>query len=129
MGGDGRLSRLFDLAEALLDMLDRRPTIGIPCGNSAISRTAATITALFVDTLFRRVTRWFDIRDPVELECGCTRLFDLGKEAVVIESRRWPRGLEGCWISLDEAIVTAGKYTLFSQDSAVNLLELWVVRP
>jgi hypothetical protein len=72
-GGEGRLPSAPDLADAFFDIVFRRLVIGIPTDVSPASLTAATIAAtllaVFEDTLFRRVTLWLGIRDPDETEC------------------------------------------------------------
>jgi hypothetical protein len=72
-GGEGRLPRAADLAEAFFDIVFRRlEIIGIPNVVSPASLTAATMAATFPafeDTLFRRVTLWLVIRDPEDTEC------------------------------------------------------------
>jgi hypothetical protein len=70
-GGEGRLPRRIDLADALFDIDLRWPDIGIPGVLSPASLTAATIAATllaFEDTLFRRVTLWLGMREPDETE-------------------------------------------------------------
>jgi hypothetical protein len=103
-GGDGRLPRAADLAEAFFDIVFRRLVIGMPKVVSPASLTAATMAATllaFEDTLFRRVTLWLVIREPEDTECEWFREWDLGREPeyVDIDRRCWLRGLEECWIS------------------------------
>ena len=72
-GGEGRLPSAPDLADEFFDIVLRRLVIGIPTDVSPASLTAATIAAtllaVFEDTLLRRVTLWAGIRDPDETEC------------------------------------------------------------
>lgn len=71
-GGEGRPPGAPDLADAVFDIVSRRLDIGIPSEVSPASLTAAaiaaTLLAVFEDTLFRRVTLWLGIRDPTDTE-------------------------------------------------------------
>jgi hypothetical protein len=70
-GGEGRLPRAADLAEALFDIVLRRLEIGMPKALSPASLTAATMAATllaFEDTLFRRVTLLLEMREPEDTE-------------------------------------------------------------
>ena len=104
-GGEGRLPRAEALADAFFDIVLRRWEIGIPKLLSPDSLTAATMAAtllaLFDDTLLRRLTLWLVIRDPEDTEWEWFREWDLGREPefVDMERRCWLRGLEECWIS------------------------------
>jgi hypothetical protein len=110
-GGEGRLPRAVDLADALFDIVFRRWEIGIPNVPSLASLTAATIAAtllaVFEVTLFRRVTLWFEMREPEETEWEWFRECDLGREPEFadMERRCWLMGLEECCISLEDAIL------------------------
>ncbi len=101
-GGEGRPPSAADLADELFDIVFRRWEIGIPKDPSPASLTAATIAAtllaVFEDTLFRRVTRWFGMREPEDTEWEWFRECDLGREpeCVDIERRFWLMGLEEC---------------------------------
>jgi hypothetical protein len=89
-----------------LDMVFLRLAIGIPIEISpdslAAATMAATLPAVLEDTLFRRLTRWFAIRDPEETEVEWFREWDCrGREPefVDMDRRCWLTGLEECWIS------------------------------
>lgn len=75
-GGEGKLPRAADLAEALFDIVLRLADIGIPevsPASLAAATIAATLLAAFDDTLFLRDTRWLVIRDPEDTECELFR--------------------------------------------------------
>ncbi len=91
-GGEGRLPRAAVLADVLLDIVFRRAEIGIPIEVSPASLTAATIAAtllaVFEETLLRRVTLWLGIREPDETEWEWFRPWDLGREPTFVDMER-----------------------------------------
>jgi hypothetical protein len=102
-GGEGKLPTAD---RALFDIVFLRLAIGIPNELSPDSLTAATIAATllaaFEETLLRRVTLLFVIRDPEDTEWEWFREWDCrGREPefVDMDKRCWLRGLEECWIS------------------------------
>jgi hypothetical protein len=86
--------------------------MGIPKVVSPASLTAATMAATllaaFEDTLFRRVTLWLVIREPEDTEWEWFREWDLGREPefVDMERRCWLKGLEECWISWENIMIS-----------------------